>query len=567
MFSKKYKKGMADAAKAYEAFGKKQEDALKHILEEVREGKRNLEDALKDLDGNINNLYDYLQSKEKANLYTVYTPFDIAELDKMEKLFLAGALLSLAWDKTPTEAQKKFNSSILRYLDIKDPPSGINVLAIEHIDSTSAQKAIYQVILEYLILQNSDSYDETELQQSFLDTFNLNTKARESIAKYVELLYLATGSEGLAEKYGYVVEEENESADNNITDSSEEEKRLEKEAAFIVLKEDYNIKYNKVILKDYIWYRSGGSDHIVNKNTSSIENIDWIDIRGIGDTVVFENLCCATDYVNDKTFLLNFDNQKSNLINFSKRVKLLTMNQQWLIAIDNSNNNLIVYDLNSNAINTFNVWGDSAYIFDDVVYIINHSTVFKCNLATNEYEKIFDIFELSDELKKRYDYSGSNGRIRDSLIYQNKLYLLGEVGEWSLHWNVKKIYIYSIPLDNPTQYENVADNIYAYQSMGGSTDLFKFDSGWVFIIEDEKYSCSPKFYLAIFSCETNDIKKLAKGCGEKNVTKAGLFKNKTEFYRKTLKFFKWNNFVFFDQAAGSFSCVNINEPMNIIVVE
>ena len=153
------------------------------------------------------------------------------------------------------------------------------------------------------------------------------------------------------------------------------------------------------------------------------------------------------------------------------------------------------------------------------------------------------------------------------MIYQNKLYLLGEVGEWSLHWNVKKIYIYSIPLDNPTQYENVADNIYAYQSMGGSTDLFKFDSGWVFIIEDEKYSCSPKFYLAIFSCETNDIKKLAKGCGEENVTKAGLFKNKTEFYRKTLKFFKWNNFVFFDQAAGSFSCVNINEPMNIIVVE
>ena len=42
MFNKKYKKGMADAAKAYEAFGQKQADAIKHILEEVRQGKRDL---------------------------------------------------------------------------------------------------------------------------------------------------------------------------------------------------------------------------------------------------------------------------------------------------------------------------------------------------------------------------------------------------------------------------------------------------------------------------------------------------------------------------------------------
>ena len=58
MFNKKYKKGMADAAKAYEAFGKKQEDALKHILEEVRQGKRDLESVLRELNGNIDGLYD-----------------------------------------------------------------------------------------------------------------------------------------------------------------------------------------------------------------------------------------------------------------------------------------------------------------------------------------------------------------------------------------------------------------------------------------------------------------------------------------------------------------------------
>ena len=77
MFNKKYKKGIADAAKAYEAFGQKQSDAIKYILEEVRQGKRDLEAVLRELNGNIDGIYDYLQSKEKAKVYTVYTPFDL----------------------------------------------------------------------------------------------------------------------------------------------------------------------------------------------------------------------------------------------------------------------------------------------------------------------------------------------------------------------------------------------------------------------------------------------------------------------------------------------------------
>ena len=56
--------------------------------------------------------------------------------------------------------------SILHYLDIKEPPFGIELSAIDYIYGMSAQ-AIYQVILEYLILQDGDSYDETELQQEF----------------------------------------------------------------------------------------------------------------------------------------------------------------------------------------------------------------------------------------------------------------------------------------------------------------------------------------------------------------------------------------------------------------
>lgn len=66
--NKKYKKGMEDASKAYEAFGKKQEDALNFILEEVRTGRKSLEDALKEIDVKTEDLYDHLQAKEKAKL-------------------------------------------------------------------------------------------------------------------------------------------------------------------------------------------------------------------------------------------------------------------------------------------------------------------------------------------------------------------------------------------------------------------------------------------------------------------------------------------------------------------
>ena len=208
MFNKKYKKGMADAAKAYEAFGQKQADALGHILEEVRQGKRDLESVLKELNGNIDGLYDYLQSKEKAKLYTVYTPFDIKNLDQQAQLFLVGALFRLTVDKAPNENQQNYLRAIQKYLEVKEPPFGVDPVAVANIDSNASQKAILQTVLEYLCLQDGDSYDETELQQNFLAAFNVNDATRKEITKHVELLYTATGAKGLAEKYGYVPEEE-----------------------------------------------------------------------------------------------------------------------------------------------------------------------------------------------------------------------------------------------------------------------------------------------------------------------------------------------------------------------
>lgn len=97
-----------------------------------------------------------------------------------------------------------------KYLEVKEPPFGVDPMAIENIEDIPSQKAILQTVLEYLRLQDGDGYDETELQQEFLDAFSVSNRVKNEIINHVELLYGATGARGLAEKYGYVPEEEAE---------------------------------------------------------------------------------------------------------------------------------------------------------------------------------------------------------------------------------------------------------------------------------------------------------------------------------------------------------------------
>lgn len=92
---KMYKKGLADAMSAYEAFGKKQEDALAEIRKEVREGKSQLEDALSGLGDELNGIYDYLDAKEKAALYHLNTPYDIKDMEESEQRLLRSVVSTM----------------------------------------------------------------------------------------------------------------------------------------------------------------------------------------------------------------------------------------------------------------------------------------------------------------------------------------------------------------------------------------------------------------------------------------------------------------------------------------
>lgn len=208
MFGRKklYKKGLADAMQAYEDFGKKQEAALEHIREEVRNGNKTLSDALSGLGDELNGIYRYLNSKEKETLYHLSTPMDIKELDAEEQILLLAVLYQLADDQGAdiTGNQRAYIRSVQKYLEITNPQTFADFSTIENIDSVDVQKTFLRIALEFFYLQDGDELSDT--QEEFFDNFSVNKKQAAIIENEVSRLYNAVGPEGIAEKYGYVPE-------------------------------------------------------------------------------------------------------------------------------------------------------------------------------------------------------------------------------------------------------------------------------------------------------------------------------------------------------------------------
>ena len=205
MFGKKkmYKKGLADAMRAYQDFGTKQEEALAAIRKEVQEGKKQLEDALSGLGEEMVGIYDYLDTKEKAALYHLNTPYDIKTLEESEQHLLIAILYQLAEEEgnSLNDNQRTYIHGVQRYLGITNPQTGLDDLSVVgDIDSGSVQKAILQTVLEFFYLQ--DGEEITDDQEEFLSNFSVNKKQAMAIEETVSRLYNAVGAKGLSEKYG-----------------------------------------------------------------------------------------------------------------------------------------------------------------------------------------------------------------------------------------------------------------------------------------------------------------------------------------------------------------------------
>lgn len=200
MSKKDYQKGMADAMEAYEAFGQKQEAAIRNIEEKVTQAG----EKVGKLGDKIGEISDYITEQEKAALYKLNTPVDIADLEKAEKRILLAVLYQLSADESEvTEEQQNYIRAVQQYLQIYNPQTTIDLEVVENIEDISAQKAVLQSVLEFFYLgTHPGTY--TDDQMEFLDCFQINRKTRKEIITCIKSIIEVVGTRGLAEKYGVV---------------------------------------------------------------------------------------------------------------------------------------------------------------------------------------------------------------------------------------------------------------------------------------------------------------------------------------------------------------------------
>ena len=170
MSKKDYKQGISDAMAAYEAFGEKQEAAIRHVGAEIERTAGKVDQ----LGGKIGEITDYITDKEKAALYKLNTPVDIADLDDAEKRILLAVLYQLSADEDEVTAeQQNYVRAVQQYLKIYNPQTEIDLSAVENIEDISAQKAVLQSVLEFFRL-GAHPEELTEEQEDFLDYFQVN---------------------------------------------------------------------------------------------------------------------------------------------------------------------------------------------------------------------------------------------------------------------------------------------------------------------------------------------------------------------------------------------------------
>lgn len=203
MSKKDYKQGMADAMSVYEAFSEKQEAAIRHVGAEIERTAGKVDQ----LGGKIGEIADFITDQEKAALYKLNTPVDIADLEDAEKRILLVVLYQLSADeKEVTEEQQNYVRAVQQYLKIYNPQTEIDLSAVENIEDISTQKAVLQSVLEFFRL-GTHPEALTEEQEDFLDYFQVNRRTRREIDSFINAIVEVVGIKGLSEKYGFVAEQ------------------------------------------------------------------------------------------------------------------------------------------------------------------------------------------------------------------------------------------------------------------------------------------------------------------------------------------------------------------------
>ena len=531
MFGRKkmYKKGLADAMKAYEAFGKKQEAALEKIVQDFKNSNKELDAKLKALGEDIIAVYDYLDKSEKAALYKLCTPMDLKELEEPERRLLIAVLCQLADDEGSryNSDQRKFVNAIRRYLEIPNPQTFADYSAIEEIDSLDIQETIMRVCLEFMYLQDADEMSDD--QEAFFDNFAVSKRQAKLIEFDVIRQFHMFGAEGVAEKYGSETVQdntvsENEKVDEVITDNIAASEKINNPYVGIPLEiaDKINIDNNYYETSDYVIYSNEFGrkwfkfdKRIKHKYEFNLmKELDWYTIeingfRGYPAIDYYENkLYIENDY---SLYQIDLKNDEKTKVETNMDIRHIYANQGYVvITVGNIEAKTYIYNMNSGDNHELKDYSGKTIgdltcccINNNILYFIASGGQCYLHESGGNLDNWFCAYSLIDKSIKRICKMDG---------YTLNLYEKSENIFMVKQSHNSYIKIYSFDICNEA-FEEVVN--YYYDCIVKSTPKYIY-----------YLNKSGEYPIFIFNCETLTTTKIAIGCFYAHNT--GLFKTKWE---------------------------------------
>lgn len=506
MSKKDYKQGAADAMAAYEAFGEKQEAAIRHIGNQVEEVKS----SIGGLNQNIQNISGYITDKEKAELYKLNTPVDIADLDDAEKRILLAVLYQLSTDDPEhTPQQENYVRAVQKYLEIHNPQTQIDLEAVENIEDISAQKAVLQTVLEYFYLgTHPGTYDDNQLD--FLDCFQVNRKTRREIIGHINQIVETVGIEGLAEKYGFVAANEDYHLANYQDNGAIPEdvadlciRRLHEGAVsplddgkYFIETADYIVYFSSLIVdKAGFWWihkrtgREGKIDYDISNVFTTNIVLGCVSAKDITYCVQKNTVYFAenhTDRDSIQILEVDFDAKSARLLKPAFPVNQYRLNQVHLSIC----NNLLVVFLHCIPVGAAKPLPSQTYIVD---------------LAQNDRT-----FTIEPTL-------GRSGKIYDVFIYEGNILLLGTEYDDHSCLPLCQLYKYDFVTKKYSEFTNYSEknsNLISISEFSTIESLTQYkDKYVVHLLDKSKYGWEePSISTHVLSDDPDDCGVFGGGC-------------------------------------------------------
>lgn len=410
MSIKDFKRGMEAGAKPFN-------DKFNQVSEAVNKVGDQINKKMDSFNGVMDVIIDDLNSIKKKEIYDLNTKLDIkADLDDAEKELLAALLITISnGDSENNLYQQRFIRSVNSYMGIQNPQLSINMSSIENIENLSAQKAILQVIMEYLFLEYGNFEFWEDYEENLFECFNVNRKGVNEIKECIKIIYNATGFEGIAEKYGYVVEE-------NFEDETKSEEKYYKtyDGSDICEKCADEVNVNKyVVLDDYLVYEDDnflfkvkkidGTKEKINIELEAVDKVFGLGevdkIFGQGKYIVVKivgyiNYMIIIDIETLKTENIEIEDRLSQCMFLNKGKLFYTKDVDGVRRIcvyncEDKKTQILEYIEDNKNILSF----DKYYVYEDCIYInsgygskgLEEKTLYKYTISTGELEKMCEI--------------------------------------------------------------------------------------------------------------------------------------------------------------------------------